>query len=222
MITFDCPVCSRNCSAPDDKAGKTVKCNRCSQKITVPEQLAEDCGFELVDEAVPEGGPLPGPQVGVLCDACLKVFSAPPSCQTRCPSCGRPTLAPERFEVARSALAPPKSTSDDTQPVVNGQTRVACTQPAPSASSYTWTSEDLVQGCMFCVGGLSAVAIAVLFVAHLFSDKPEKKGYQPQYPEYHDHPGLAPVDRVKEWSPDDKARARDAIIGFEKTQGRMK
>jgi hypothetical protein len=36
MISFACPVCSENYTAPDISAGKTGKCKKCGELLTVP------------------------------------------------------------------------------------------------------------------------------------------------------------------------------------------
>lgn len=54
-ITVTCPTCNARLGAPDNTAGKRVKCPKCGAVIPVPPaddgfEVVEDDGFEVVDE----------------------------------------------------------------------------------------------------------------------------------------------------------------------------
>src|SRR5579862_2023227 len=45
-ITFACPHCDRTIKAPDASAGKSVKCPRCGEALTVPAPPPAAFGFQ--------------------------------------------------------------------------------------------------------------------------------------------------------------------------------
>jgi DNA-directed RNA polymerase subunit RPC12/RpoP len=92
MIPFSCPACSKRYSAPDDKAGKKVRCPECGAKLVVP----------------------PKAMVGVLCDHCLCLFEGSPGRVVLCPACGNlcrgATEEPRRVPTWEEAVTAPEQT----------------------------------------------------------------------------------------------------------------
>lgn len=52
-ITIACPSCAARLTAPDQAAGKAVRCPKCQAPVPVPKPPAADEGFEVVDDAPP-------------------------------------------------------------------------------------------------------------------------------------------------------------------------
>ncbi len=63
-ISVACPSCAARLNAPDQAAGKAVRCPKCQTPVSVPKPVEEDLGFEVVDDvppvpAVKKSGPQP-------------------------------------------------------------------------------------------------------------------------------------------------------------------
>jgi hypothetical protein len=149
-------------------------------------------------------------QVGVLCDHCLMVFSVRPGSRFRCPSCEKVLQAPESSDVQQEPAPRRRVEPEPTRK--RGHTAKELIAALYFGLMLAVVSVAVI-GTVFCIGW-------VFFGGSNRTTEPER--YKPKYPQYYDSPGFAPLDRAHDMTPDQKAAARDAVIEFEKAQGRMK
>lgn len=92
ILTFTCNSCGGFITA---RAGQQLECPHCRQ-LTLT-RVEEFDGRRDASKQTPTGSEIR--TVGVLCDKCLKVLSAIPDSEVRCPECGRVYRAPTEAEV---------------------------------------------------------------------------------------------------------------------------
>jgi len=176
--------------------------------------------------------------VGIVCMNCLIVFTALPKRKARCPKCNKLDVSPTQDEVLRSSgKEPPPEELYDVRHGTNqsewGAPPSRPVRPSPFDGPLL-TSKGCTNAFLIGLGTLVVVIAAVAFSKVLFPYNPdnerrrqqqedrERERYQPHYPEYQNHPGLSPVDRERDWSRDEKAKVKDALVEFNKAQGKIR
>jgi len=202
MITFNCPNCTRKCNAAGEHAGKRAKCGKCHQPLTIP-----------IGNSLPK------------CTRCAKDLVIFAGSRSVCPGC----------KAVHNRQSYPKQIISINQQ--NNQTEyfvfVDYNYDIQRKNKIAEKNKKFKQkyiSTLFILFIIIIIFIIFISVIAYFTDdatapkpaKPAKPGYQPLYPEYHNLPGLAPIDRVQEWSPEQKSMARDAVIGSEISKGRLR